>query len=286
MVKQIVVGIDGSEKSFAALEQAIDVAVKTSCCIKCVFVIDSRKTQLPFMYSNEGFEGAFERLYVTPDPSMRRLYEQIGEDTRAFAERCMRECHERIHARQLEPITVIKEGYPSIELAEEARSGGLLVVGRRGENAEYKRSILGSTAEDLLRTSPRPVLIATKTPRIIRRVLFPYDDTRPAENSLQYYVNAMGNLAEEFVLLSVGQSGGLEHQLEEEMSYLARHGINAVHETREGKISTVILETAESLAADLILIGAQGKNTLKDYFIGSTVSHIVHNTAVPVLVVY
>ena len=54
---------------------------------------------------------------------------------------------------------VVRDGLPSAILTEEARSGDLLVIGQKGENAHFERAIVGSTTEDVVRSSPRPVLV-------------------------------------------------------------------------------------------------------------------------------
>ena len=38
--------------------------------------------------------------------------------------------------------------------------------------------------------------------------------------------------------------------------------------------------------ADLIVVGAQGKNRFKDHILGSTASHVVHKSKIPVLLVF
>ena len=286
MVKQVVVGTDGSNESMAAFNQGLALAGQLDAGLKCVFIVDIRKTQMPFIYSGAAYEGAYERLYIPPDSSMRTFYEKLAKDLEAFAGKCVDDCRNEAGKAGVEFESIIKSGYPGMELCDEARSGGMLVVGQRGENAHYKRSIVGSITEDLIRISPRPLLVCPRSQGAIHTVLFPYDGSRTAEHALQYYVNGMKGFADRFVLLLVGEEGIEEHPVEEEQSYLKKHNVTFQVEQRKGTPDKEILEVARDVSADLILMGAHGKHKLKDFIVGSTTSHIVHKSEIPVLLVF
>ena len=286
MLKQIVVGTDGSNESLTAFEQALQISERIGCGIKCVFIVDLRKTQMPFIYSGGSYEGAFERLYIPPDSSLKNFYAKLTADLDEFAGRCMATCREKAKGKGVPFESVVKTGYPGMELCDEARAGGLLVVGQRGENAHYRRSIVGSITEDLIRTSPRPLLICPETTRTIRRVLCPYDGSRTAENALQFIVNRIKDIVEDLVLVLVGEEDQTERHVEEEVLYLQKHSISVRIVTKNGVPSKEILKAAEEEETDLIVIGAHGRHRFKDYVLGSNASHVVHKSQVPVLVVF
>ena len=287
MVKQIVVGTDGSPESMAGFNQALVMAKMLGAKIKCVFIVDLRKTQMPFIYSGAAYEGAYERLYVPPDSSLRSFYEKLAQDLENFGAQCMSDCRKHAEEQGVEFESVIKSGYPGVELCDEARSGGLLVVGRRGENAAYKRSIVGSITEDLVRTSPRPLLICPVYRKEVNMdtILFPYDGRRTAEHALQYYVNGLVNIAKRFVMLLVGEEFEDEAKIEEELSYLKAHDVPVEIERREGSLAKETLKFAEEISADTILLGARGRPRLKDFIVGSTALQVLQKSEVPVLLV-
>ena len=286
MIKQIVVGTDGSQGALDAYRRALLLAERIGGEVKCVFIVDLRKTQTPFIYAGGSYEGAFERLYIPPDESMRKFYERIADDLDAFADKCMADYRTEAENHGIPFESVVKSGYPGLELSDEACSGGLLVVGRRGENAHYKRSIVGSITEDLIRQSPRPILVCPRGRGDIGSVLFPYDGSRSAENALQYYVNGLKPVAKDFVMLLVGDETPEEHHVEEELNYLRKHDIVPRTVFRRGTPGTEILRVAEEEKVDLIMVGSHGRHKLRDYLLGSTTSHIIHKSKVPVLVVY
>lgn len=285
MIEQLAVGIDGSQQSFDAFDQALGLAGRLSCRLKCVFVVDSRKTQVPIVYTGGTYDISTERIYLPLDPNLRQHYVRIAKDLSEFGQNCLDACLRRSKAAGVEASASLREGYPTAELCEECKSADILVIGQQGENAHYARAIVGSTTEDLVRTSPRPVVIVPGRRREIKRVLFVYDGGRTAENALRFYVNTMGNIAEDFVMMLAGDEG-VTGSPEEEVSFLRHHTVPV--RVLEPTTETVgdVLSVAESEEADLILAGAYGRRKLLDFILGSTASHLVRKSTVPVLIVH
>src|SRR4030042_1631503 len=92
MIGQIVVGIDGSQYSLTAFKYALELAKRTKAEVKVVFVVDSRKTELPIIYTASHFDYGFERVYIPPEPGLKDFYDKVRKDIRAFAERCGAAC--------------------------------------------------------------------------------------------------------------------------------------------------------------------------------------------------
>ena len=287
MIKQIVIGIDGSMNSFYAFDCGISLAQKISGSIKVVFVVDDRKTAIPIVYTGGSYEISYERIYIPPDPELQRFYRKMGEDLKIFAANCINTCKKRAKENNISIVTEIKKGYPAEVLCEEARSGDILIIGQRGENAHFKRMVVGSTAEDLVRSSPRPVLICPyneKKPDITR-VLFPYDGSSSSENALQFYVNAAQGFADDFIMMSVGEKDYESTAFEEELAYLNKHEIIVSVIYKKGSPIHAVLEAVEEKEYDLILVGKHGRNKIKEYILGSTTSNLVRKSHIPVLIV-
>ncbi len=286
MIRQLVVGIDGSEYSLVACRYAQVLAARCGCEVKVVFAVDSRKTELPLVYSTGPFEYSFARAYLPPEPEMESFYRRVREDLDAFADACLESCRARFTEAAVPLITLRKAGLPSRVLTEESRSGDLLVIGQKGENARFDRTIVGSTTEDVVRSSPRPVLVCPGEFREPRNLLFPYDGSETAERALQFCMNAFGSFWKEFVLLLMGPESARENIVQREEAYLAAHGVpyRVVRESRAPV--DAVLEVAGREGTDLILVGAHGRNKVREYLLGTTTSHLIRKSPLPVLVVY
>lgn len=297
MIKQLVVGIDGSDFALSALEYAIYLAAKSGGEIKAVFAVDSRKTDLPIIYATGHFDYAFARTYIPPDSELKAFYQKLKQDISTFAAGCLEACRSRCEGEKIPFIPVFREGLPSAVLAEESRSGDLLIIGQKGENARFDRTIVGSTTEDVVRSSPRPVLVCPREFRPPRKLLFPYDCSQQAERALLFSVNALGEFWQEFVILLAempaaddeagAPAGGSRGRLiEKEERYLKKHGIAPRVVYAGGTPVETVLSVAQQENSDLILVGSHGKHKIKDYILGSTTSHLIRKSHLPVLVIY
>lgn len=286
MIGRIVAGIDGSPNSLAAFQYALDIAQRTRAEVKVVFVVDSRKTDLPIVYTASHFDYGFERVYIPPEPGLKGFYDKVKADLRTFGENCLEHCRGDAEEKKVPLSAVIKEGLPSALLTEEARSGDLLVIGQKGENARFDRAIVGATTEDVVRSSPRPVMVCPKDYRSPRRLLFPYDGGPSSENALQFCINAFAGIWDEIVVLTVAEEMEESFPFDAELSYLSTHGVPYRLLMEEGRPVDTIPRVAAREKADMILVGSHGKRKIRDYLLGSTASHLIRKSELPVLVVF
>ena len=54
---------------------------------------------------------------------------------------------------------------------------------------------------------------------------------------------------------------------------------------RKGKAGPTIVDVSSEILADLIVVGANGKDSISDYFLGSTASYVIKSANCPVLVI-
>ena len=54
---------------------------------------------------------------------------------------------------------------------------------------------------------------------------------------------------------------------------------------RQGKPGVTIIQVSEEADADLIVLGANGKNSISDYFLGTTAAYVSEHSKVPTLTV-
>lgn len=286
MTGQIVAGIDGSLNSLTAFQYALDLARRVKAEVKVVFVVDARKTDLPIIYTASHFDYGFERVYIPPEPGLKGFYDRVRQDIKAFGDNCLSLCKKDAEAGQVHMTPVLREGLPSGILTEEARSGDLLVIGQKGENAHIERAIVGSTTEDVVRSTPRPVLICPAKFRSPARVLFAYDGSPVAEGALQFFVNAFGSIWEEMAVLTVMEKMEESFPFDTELSYLGTHGIPYRLLMETGKPVDTIPRVAKREGSDLILVGTHGRHKIRDYLLGSTASHLIRRSELPVLVAF
>ena len=134
----VVVGVDGSPESEAALRFAADEASLRGALLRIVCAWEP---------SASGYLG--EAFAPTPDAF-------VGAEH--HAEDVLRAALEQLQGEPLEIEAVAEEGGPAAVLLEQAADAELLVVGSRGLGTA-KRLMLGSVSHDLAHHARCPVVI-------------------------------------------------------------------------------------------------------------------------------
>lgn len=211
--------------------------------------------------------------------------------------------------RHVEPGTLkgrVQIGDVREEILRATTTADLLVLGARGQHP-VRDALLGSTAERLLQTVNRPMLVVKTAPRrTYRNVVVPIDFSADSVAALEAAMQVAPEASFTFVhaydvefegLLwrgSVPQSTIEGFRRNAQSTALARlHAIaheRGLPESRFGKVvirgyaPRVILDAARRKGADLIAIGKQGRSLLGRLFIGSVTRHVLNESSCDVLV--
>ncbi|HSP16549.1 MAG TPA: universal stress protein [Thermoanaerobaculia bacterium] len=182
---------------------------------------------------------------------------------------------------------------PSILTNAEQRKADLIVVGTHLRHG-WRRALLGSVSEGVLHGSRSPVLTVAGhqpvTPSI-KRILCPVNFTDVARDSLR----AASRLAEVFgadlVAVNVTEAGAAAQAAEDEERL--HNWIAPQIETKcswrsliiHGDPAERVLDCAEGIGADLLIIGAQHKLFRDATVLGTTTERLIRFSSCPVLVV-
>jgi nucleotide-binding universal stress UspA family protein len=134
----VVVGVDGSSESDAALRFAIGEARLRAARLRIVCAWEPSTSA----YTGEAFA-------ATPDAFL---------ESERHAEELLRAALAHVPAGEVEAEAVAEEGSPSSVLLEQSAGADLLVVGSRGRGAA-KRLLLGSVGHDLAHHTRCPLVI-------------------------------------------------------------------------------------------------------------------------------
>ena len=134
----VVVGVDGSRESEAALRFAADEAKLRGALLRIVCAWE------PSASGNLG-----EAFAPTPDAFVQAEHQ---------AEELLRTALQQLQGESLQVEAIAEEGGPASILLEQAAGAELLVVGSRGRGAA-KRLMLGSVSHDLAHHASCPLVI-------------------------------------------------------------------------------------------------------------------------------
>jgi nucleotide-binding universal stress UspA family protein len=164
------------------------------------------------------------------------------------------------------------------------KDAGLIVIGKRGQNTESDESHLGSNFERVVRASHRPILVASRDFRPIKRFLIAFDGGASAIKAVNYLAGNQAFNDLEVQMLSVAEPGSSASQkLESATSLLRNAGYTVETTIRPGQPEAVICEQIKTNDIDLLLMGAYGHSRIRNLIIGSTTTSMIRSCKIPVL---
>jgi nucleotide-binding universal stress UspA family protein len=224
----------------------------------------------------------------------------------------------RAERRGIAVTTRMATGIPSEEVIAAARAedSDLIVVGTRGKTG-LAHVLLGSTAERVIRGAPCPVLTvrmepadpgqeegAPSMPVTLERILVPIDFSDCSIDALEYAVVVAQQAKASVMLLHVLEpvSYGLDFDLGhirsredvreswmkrlEELASSRQHPEVAVDvRLRGGLPADSILDAAQTLPCDLIVMGTHGRRGIAHALSGSVAEAVLRKARCPVVAV-
>src|SRR6476619_2161813 len=177
MIKNILVPLDGSEHSKAALDYAIWITEKFNGTLFGQHIIDTISIEGSFLHDISGSLG-FEP-YLDFSSKMREVLEERGRAMLA-------EFSEQAAESNVRCETLMDVGVIANEICERARTADVVVIGHRGVNEKFSTGLLGSTAESVTRKCSKPLLVCpTEWKGAIAKPLLAYDGSQRSASAMQ-----------------------------------------------------------------------------------------------------
>ena len=160
----------------------------------------------------------------------------------------------------------------------------LIVIGKRGEAADFAKLHLGSNLERVARAVRKPVLVAARSFQAVHRVLIAYDGGASAEQAVTHI--AAGTLFSGLPLhlLLVGDpAAAARGKLEQAGSSLVAAGYQVTTEILPGEADRAIAHAVQDKGIDLLVMGAYGHSRLRNLIIGSATTEMLRSCKIPVM---
>jgi nucleotide-binding universal stress UspA family protein len=272
MLKSILVGLDDSKFSAAAVELGIVWARRFDCLLTGVAVICEpmlRDRTLP------------EQLH----PSYKVAYDLLLHDARERCDQLLSKFALRATEAQVSHKLLEDMGLPAEQIAIEAQRYDVIVLGQE-THFEFESSTRAcQTLHKLLRNPPRPVVAVPEVNVGGEDVLVAYDGSASAARALQAAV-ATGLLESGRVhVLAIDPQDRIVASkiAQRAVEFLDFHGVRAHHVAllSGDPPSQIILDEALGRKAGLIVMGAYGHSGIAEWLFGSTTRHTIQRTSVP-----
>ena len=192
---------------------------------------------------------------------------------------------ERLESGGLEHVeTHLRTGDFVDTVSEFQNNANLIIIGKRGEAADFAKLHIGSNLERLIRSTNKPVLVAARSFKPINRILVAFDGGASSFGAIEYLSSNKLYQHLECHIVIAGREGSRGHKkLKNAETLLKKVGISYQVFYERGEPEKVISNHVENENIDLLVMGAYGHSRIRNLIIGSTTTHMIRSCRVPVL---
>jgi nucleotide-binding universal stress UspA family protein len=175
-------------------------------------------------------------------------------------------------------------GKLSDEIAKYERDADLVVIGKRGNNADFEKGHLGSNLERVVRSCQHPVLVSSRAFEKMDNFVLAFDGGKSAQKAVDYAANEALLKGMHCYLLYVGSGNAkIESTLAAAKAQLETAGFEVSVEQREGEPEKIIGDVVAQDHINLLVMGAYGHSSIRQLIVGSTTSEMIRTVKIPVL---
>ena len=276
-MKRILGAIDSSAHGLRVMDYAVQIARIYGATVTGLFVVEIKKIEGPMLrdfLNTVGLEPGFDY-----SGKVERFLEMRSADLLSqFEEKC------RASSVSFEGVST--KGIVGREIASLASRVDLIVMGRRGEHAEWHSNPLGGSVEAVVRSTRVPILVTTRAYYDFQRALVAFDGSSHSCDALRLAAEIHSQTGLEILVLSVvpEEDPDAREMFENEVrGILDPQACSYTFLVREGDPGVTIPMVATELECNLIIMGAYGHSKIREMILGSVTQQVLFNSRVPLL---
>jgi len=285
MTDKIIALVDGSIYSESVCRHAAWIAGRTGAPVELIHVLGRREAAGSADLSGAIRLGARSRLMeelAELDAQRARLVAKRGrailEDARAIVEQA--------GAKASAITTRLRHGDIVEAIGEIEHEARVIVIGKRGEAADFARGHLGSNLERIVRAAHRPVVVAARAFRPVGSVLLAHDGGASAQKAVEHVAQSPLFAGLAVTVASVGaDTPEIARRLAAAQARLAAAGIEARTRVLPGQPDDALGGMVEHEGFGMVVMGAYGHTRIRSLVIGSTTTEMIRACKVPVLLI-
>jgi nucleotide-binding universal stress UspA family protein len=182
--------------------------------------------------------------------------------------------------------TKLRHGDLLETVAEQEADAAFILIGKRGEAADFAKGHLGSNLERIVRSGARPVMVAARAFKPISKVLVAYDGGASSMRAVDHIARSPLYAGLSVTVVMVGAPGAAQNKaLADAHAMLAAGGIQAETLGLSGQPETALGKLVEEQGFDMLVMGAYGHSRIRSLIIGSTTTEMIRSCKVPVVLI-
>tara|TARA_R110002110_G_scaffold228861_3_gene444273 strand:+ start:3204 stop:4058 length:855 start_codon:yes stop_codon:yes gene_type:complete len=191
----------------------------------------------------------------------------------------------RLEAAGVKDVTArLRIGDIVEEVAEFEAGADLILIGKRGDAADFATLDLGSNLERIVRSSRKPVVVAARAFTPVERFLIAFDGGPSSRKAVDYVAASPLFAGLSCRLLTVGSdTPETRDRLAQATATLEAAGLDVSAEIVQGPPDLLIASEVETGGIGLLVMGAYGHSRIRRLIIGSTTAEMIRLCKIPVM---
>lgn len=274
--------IDGSTYAQSVCDHISWIASKTTVNVELIHVIGRRDTASE-QVDLSGSIGLGARTALLEE--LAKLDEQKAKVAHKRGRLLLDEAKARLQEAGVANVdTKLRNGDLVETVREFETETDIIVIGKRGEGADFAKGHLGSNLERVVRSTHKPILIASRGFNPINKLLIAYDGGATAMKMVDQISRSPILSDLNCKLVMAGEESPENHKkLNDAAVMLKAAGIVSEIALVKGSADKMISETVDREGYDLLAMGAFSHSRLRNLFIGSTTTETIRSCKVPVV---
>jgi len=192
----------------------------------------------------------------------------------------------RLHDAGIQNVeTKLRNGDLVETVLEFEADADIIVIGKRGEGADFAKGHLGSNLERVVRSTYKAIVIASRAYKPVNKLLIAYDGGAMAMKTVDQVSRSpiLAGLGCKLVMAGEDTPENRK-KLDDATVILIAAGYAPEIALVQGAADKVITAIIEQEGFDLLAMGAYSHSRLRSLFIGSTTTEMIRSCNVPVVI--
>ncbi|GAB4548127.1 MAG: universal stress protein [Pleurocapsa sp.] len=283
-MKKILLCTDGSAYSQVSYEYTAWLAERTEVEIEVLYVTDRRGEQASQTTDFSGNIGidSYQRL-------LNELVELEAARAKINHQRAkiiLQEAQQFFSDRHIQNVKLTHETGFLVDLFHKLESSSdLIVLGKRGENANFATEHLGANMERIVRSSHKPCLVTPREFKPINRILLAYDGGKSCQKAVDYLAHfpAFKDLELHIICVTNRNEESAVKNIMTAEAIVKEGGFNPICKVLHGDAEPEMEKYINQNNIDFLLMGAYGHSRIRHLVIGSTTAQMLRSSHIPVL---
>jgi len=275
--------IDGSAYAKSVCDHIAWIATKTDVTVEIPHVIGRRDlSSEPVNLSGNIGLGARTALLE----ELADLDAQKAKVAHARGRLLLDEAKAHLQAVGVQNVETKLRNGDLVETVQEFEANAdIIVIGKRGEGADFAKGHLGSNLERVVRSTHKAIVIASRALKPVAKLLIAYDGGSMAMKTVDQVSRSpiLDGLGCKVVMAGADTPENRK-KLDDAAVILKAAGYVPEVALVQGAADKVISETVEKEGFDLLAMGAYSHSRLRNLFIGSTTTEMIRSCKVPVVI--